>query len=242
MLGDQDDIVSRLQRWLPGGWFPPDKGTRIRAILSGFASLLAAIFDKITYAGLQTRLATLTDGFVDLAAFDFFGTTLPRLNGETDATYSARLRREILRDKQTRGAIDSLLFELTGYHPEITELERGNDCFAWRGLYGWRTGHYGSHAWSYAVFIKTTHAGVFGINVGAWRSLLAAWRIPTFVYADPSMLTGTGLTDQQLLAALERIRPAGVTYWVWIDSAPPTLLTDEFGTPIVTEDGTFIGI
>lgn len=243
MIGDQSDVVSRLQRWLPQGWFPPDVGTRIYAILSGFGSLLATIFSAITYVQLQTRLATLTDGFVDLAGYDFFGGVLPRLSGEVDATYSARIRREIVRDRTTRNAIDALLFELTGHHPEITEPWRAADNFAWRGRYGWRTGHYSGRDLRYTVFIKTTHAGVFGIDTGGWRNNNAAWRVPTFVYTDPSMTTGSGLTDQQILEALNRIRAAGVTYWVWIADLPGAILITEDGLSLIdTEGGDFITI
>lgn len=242
MTGDKADVVARLQRWLPQGWFPTDTGTRVYAILSGFASLLAFIYSQIAYLRLQTRLASLTDGFVDLASSDFFGGLLPRLNGETDSRFTLRIRKEIVRDRVTRHAIDALLFDLTGDHPEITEMWRGSDCLSWRGRYGWRTGHYSGLNFRYLVFIKTEHAGVFGIDLGAWRNNNAAWRIPTFVYTDPSMTTGTGLTDQQLLDALDRIRPAGVTFWVWIGSAPPTVLGDELGDILVTEDGSFISV
>lgn len=242
MTGDQPDLVARLQRWLPQGWFPEDVGTRIYAILSGFASLLSSIFAEIAYTNLQTRLATTTDGFLDLAAFDFFGTNLPRLAGEVDATYSLRIRKEVVRDRLTRNAIDALLFELTGQHPEITEPWRGADNFAWRGRYGWRTGHYSGRDLRYTVFIKTIHAGVFGINTGAWRNNNAAWRVPTFVLTDPSMTTGTGLSDQQLLDALDRIRAAGVTYWVWITDPFPTILADDLGDLIATEDDVLISV
>lgn len=216
MTGDSNDLISRLQRWLPQGWFPTRAGTRIYAILSGFASLLSTLYGWAIYLRLQTRIATATDGFLDLASADYFGSLLPRLTAETDTLFSGRIRREVVRDKLTRNAIDKLLFEMTGQHPVITELERGADCLAWRGRYGWRTGAMSSIAGRYAVFIKTIHAGVFGINTGAWRNPNAAWRVPTFVYADPSMVTGTGFTDHQLLDALDRIRAAGVTYWVII--------------------------
>lgn len=216
MTGDQQDIVARLQRWLPQGWFPNDAGTRIYAILSGFASVFATIYAGIAYALLQTRIATATDGFLDLASSDFFGTNLPRLTAEGDPSFSLRIRNEVLRPRLTRAAIDKLLFDLTGQHPTITELANGNDCLSLRGPYGLRVGSMGSRSWPFTVFIKTTHAGVFGINTGGLRNPNAALRVPTFVYTDPSMTTGTGLTDTQLLDALDRIRAAGVTFWVWI--------------------------
>lgn len=240
--GDQNDVVGRLFRWLPQGWFPSLVGTRIYALVSGAASLLASIYQMVAYTQLQIRLQTTTDGFLDLASFDYLGNNLPRLPGETDGTYSLRIRNEIVRQKLTRTAIDSLLFELTGQHPEITEAWRGADNMAWRGRYGWRTGHYSGRNFRYRVFIKTIHAGVFGIATGGWRNPNAAWRVPTFVYTDPSMTTGTGLTDDQLLDALNRIRAAGVTYWVWIADATPTLLADELGDLFITEDAKFISV
>jgi len=216
MIGDKDDIVARLQRWLPQGWFPSD-GTRINSILSGFASVLATIWTAIAYVTLQTRLATTTDGFLDLASRDFFGPVLPRLPGETDPTFSLRIRNEVFRDRQTRNAIDALLFELTGQHPIITELERPKDvgAFRYRGLAFRAVGHYASRFWRPMVFIQTVHAGRFVIpHFGGLRAPAAAFRIPTFLYTDPSMVEGSGYTDLQLFAALERIRTAGVTYWV----------------------------
>lgn len=215
MTGDTNDIIARIQRWLPQGWFPNTAGTRIYALVSGMASVFATIYAAIVYVGLQTRIATATDGFLDLASQDFFGTYIPRLNGEMDTAFSLRIRQEVLRLRLTRTAIDTLLFQLTGQHPVITELF-DSSCLSWRGPYGWRTAPLGSRSMPYTVFIVTTHAGVFGIDTGAWRNVNAAWRIPTFVLTDPSMITGTGLTDDQLLDALDRIRPAGVTFWVSI--------------------------
>lgn len=217
MTGDSDDIVSRLQRWLPSGWFPPDAGTRIYSIIAGFASVLAFIWTLLGYTRLQTRLATATDGFLDLASDDFFGGNLPRLDGELDAWFSLRIRDEVLRDRLTRQAIDDLLFEITGQHPIITELERPLDVGAYRyqGLAFRRLGHWASRAWRPMVFIQTAHAGRFAIqHFGGFRDTRAAFRIPTFIWADPSMITGSGYTDLQMFAALERIRAGGVTYWV----------------------------
>lgn len=240
MTGDSNDLVSRLQRWLPQGWFPTQAGTRIYAILAGFASHLSAIYGWAAYLKNQTRIATSTDGFLDLSSLDFFGSALPRLPAEPDADFSTRIRHELVRDRLTRQAIDSLLVEMTGAHPIIVEASRRSDNFAWRGRYGWRTGYMNSRALFNAVFITTTHAGVFGIQTGAWRNPNAAWRVPTFVYADPSMISGTGFTNEQLLDALNRIRPAGVTFWVWIDDFASVVMADEFGNLFVTEGGAFI--
>lgn len=218
MTGDQNDLISRLQRWLPDGWFPTQAGTRIYAILAGLASLFSTLYAWVLYLQLQTRIATSTDGFLDLASADFFGSALPRLTAESDALFSGRIRREVVRDRQTRNAIDALLFEMTGQHPTIVELGRPKDCFAFRGQYGLRAPntHLSSRAGDYAVFITTVSAGVFGIPKAGLRNPNMGLRTPNFVCSVPAMITGTGFTNAQMLDALDRIRPAGITYWVHI--------------------------
>ena len=69
MIGDTSDLVLRLRRLLPNSWFP-DSAPVLVGILSGIASALAQVYGLITYARLQTRIATTTDAFLDLAAYD----------------------------------------------------------------------------------------------------------------------------------------------------------------------------
>jgi hypothetical protein len=216
MTGDQDDIIARLHRWLPTGWFPTDAGTRINALLSGFASLLAVIYSGIVYARLQTRLATMTDGFADLASFDFFDRNLPRLSGEEDDGFTLRIRKEILRKRLTRQAIDELLFDMTGAHPRIVELERPADCGAWGHRFALgAAGCWGGRENGPAVFITTTHAGKFSIPlINGWDGYAGGWGQGRMVWAGPDMITGKGFTDAQIMSALNRIRAAGVTFWV----------------------------
>lgn len=212
---------------------------RIFAILAGFGSGLVTLFQNISYAQLQTRLATARDGFLDLASQDFFGTALPRLNAEDDDRFSGRIRREVFRDRLTRKAIDGLLFEITGAHPLIRELERPADI----GGYGFRFayGHsaYGGRGDRPAVFIRTRHAGQFGIPlVNGYGGYAGGYGVGRQVYCGPDMITGTGFTDAQLMAALDRIRAAGVTYWVNITNDP--LPSDQINY-LGTEDGSFLG-
>lgn len=244
--GDQDDLISRLQRWLPTGWFPTtkDEAPRLYSVLAGFASLLSQIYLAIQYVRLQTRLATLTDGFVDLASADFFGDRLPRLNAESDDRFSMRVRLEIFRKKLTREAIDELLFQMTGAHPLIVELERPADIGGWGCRRAWGVaGPWGGRADSPAVFITTKHAGQFGVPlVNGWGCYAGGWGVGRQVWADADMITGTGFTDAQIMAALNRIRAAGVTYWVNITNdvaaaIPESVLGTETGAVLVDDQG-----
>lgn len=126
-IGSQADILARLQRWLPQGWFPNTSGTRIYAILSGFASVLATIYGFVAYTKLQTRIATSTDGFLDLAGQDYYGTTLPRLLSETDGSYSARLRANLTKPSNTKLAISETIQNIAGFAPRVMEPWNNGD-------------------------------------------------------------------------------------------------------------------
>jgi hypothetical protein len=76
MTGDQTDILGRIKALLPFRWFP-DTTPVLDALLSGIAWSLALIYSLIQYAKNQTRIATASDGFLDLISYDFFGINLP---------------------------------------------------------------------------------------------------------------------------------------------------------------------
>src|SRR5580698_6710536 len=120
MTGDQADFVARLRQLLPNGWFADDAPV-LNAVLNGAAYCLALIYSLNAYAKLQTRLATVTDGFLDLAAFDYFGTSLMRRLMESDASLRVRVFQDLLRQKATRAGIIKLLTDLTGQTPVVFE-------------------------------------------------------------------------------------------------------------------------
>src|ERR1700693_740690 len=117
-VGSQDDFVSRLKTLLPNGWFA-DSSPVLDAVLNGFAYCLSLMYSLAAYAKLQTRLATATDGFLDLVGFDFFGFTLLRRSKEADPAYRVRIFQNLLREKATRKGIIKVLTDLTGQVPIV---------------------------------------------------------------------------------------------------------------------------
>ena len=85
--GDQANTVARLKALLPNGWFAQDSTPILDGFLNGIAWALSFIYSLAAYARLQTRIATATDGFLDLITADFFGDTLPRNYQEDDASF-----------------------------------------------------------------------------------------------------------------------------------------------------------
>src|ERR1700728_2069931 len=130
MTGDQEDFVTRLNNLLPNGWFS-DTAPVLNAVLNGLAYCLALLYSLNAYAKLQTRLSTATDGFLDLAGFDFFGFTLLRRSKESDPSYRTRIFQNLLREKATRKGIIKVLTDLTGQTPIVFEPWRPLDCGAY---------------------------------------------------------------------------------------------------------------
>src|ERR1700722_7829173 len=128
--GDQNDMLARIKALLPNGWF---RGLTpvLDALLSGYAWSLSFIYQLIQYAQLQTRIATATDGFLDLISFDFFGNTLLRRQQEQDNPFRARILATLLREKATRKGMNDALVNLTGRTPIIFEPSRPADTGGW---------------------------------------------------------------------------------------------------------------
>lgn len=145
-VGSTADMLARLKSVLPLRWFP-DETPILDGLLTGLASVGATLYAMLAYVGLQTRVATITDSFIDLAASDYCGPRLVRRAGETDAFFRIRLQRELLRTRGTRGAAQSALQDLTGRVPSIVEPARPADT----GGYGVACGYSTAGAWGSAV-------------------------------------------------------------------------------------------
>jgi hypothetical protein len=233
--GDQTDIASRLFRWLPSKWFSDATGTIVRAVQAGFAAGLSIVYAMVVYAGLQVRIKTATDGFLDLISGDYFGTRFPRIFGESDSAFRARILQELLRERGTRHGVFQALLDLTGRAPIIFEPSRPKDT----GAYDVASSLGYDMAGGYAeldlpcqsfvtAFRPLSTQGVpnvapYDVVNGVGAGAYAAAGIPpgsvvsgTAAYADIDSLTG--VSDAQIFAAIEAVRAAGTIIWVRISS------------------------
>lgn len=149
--GDINDILSRLKGVLPAWW--SQTTPILDGVLSGFAQIGSWGYSLLIYTQLQTRITTATDGFLDIAAFDFFGVRIGRQKNEIDANFSTRIKTEVLRPRVSRFGISKALSDLTGKAPVIFEPWNTGDAG------GWDTG-----AFAYAGQNPATGGG------GAWDS------------------------------------------------------------------------
>lgn len=228
MTGDQNDVLARLQRWLPQGWFPTATGTRIYAILSGFASVLSSIYAMVAYTKLQTRIATATDGFLDLISQDYLGSNLPRLPGETDAAFSARIRANIFLAANTRTAIQNALQNVTGAPVRMIEPWQPNDTFVW-GKSFWNVntaqnpGQWSNGNARYVGMIQCSlpQNGAINLPRSWWGRFFWGFSASLAPAAGAWWLAlSSGNSQSLIFAALQRLKVFGTSIYVQFVSPP----------------------
>lgn len=218
--GDQQDIVSRIKATLPP-WFG-DNTPVLDGILSGMAKGLSLIYSLILYVALQTRIKTATDGFLDLVAADYFGTSLMRAQGQSDASFRARILINLIRERGTRAAVAAVLIDLTGRTPHIFEPMRPLDTGAYNQgavlAYG-VAGGYASSRYPNQFFVTAFRPQNTGIpNIAGYTDSPGAYATAGQAeYANPSMVGGS-IQDADILAAVDAVRPVGYIAWVGVQN------------------------
>jgi hypothetical protein len=205
---------------MPHGWFQNGISAIRDALLTGCANMFAFLYSLLAYVRQQTRIATATDGFLDIAAQDFFGSTLPRLPAQSDASYRARILAALFLERGTRSAIIRVLTQLTGRTPRVFEPARPADTGGYSvGGCGYGVaGGYGSLLLPYQIFVtafRPPGTGIpniagYGISTGGYSTGSQA------MYASASMTQG--VADGDIYSALDSVRVAGTIIWARISS------------------------
>jgi hypothetical protein len=215
--GDQKDIFSRLKAQFPPSWFK--SSPNFDATLQGPAWALSTIYAQITYATLQTRIATATDGYLDLISNDFFGTELPRLPNEQDGPFRARILANLFVKGPTRANMSAVLTLITGRVPDIFEPSNTTDSGGWDGGFYWDTGvgKWGAPM-PYQSFV-TAYRPITNVqSLGE----LDSWRWSWDSYGAWSETALTAITDAAIIAAVESTRMTGTVVWMRIEDNPVT--------------------
>lgn len=174
--GSVTDITNRLYGLLPAGWFPPlGQAPVLNALLTGIATQLSFIYSLYAYAKLQTRIATATNAFLDLIAWDFFGNLLARYTSDTDTTFRTRIQAFLMMPRLTRAGIKAMLTTLTGRTPAIYAEWNPQDCGGWSdgktgSIIGWSvSGCWGLRVPNQLSIIAYRPAGETGVpNQAGW--------------------------------------------------------------------------
>ena len=202
------DMQLRLRRMLPARWWA-DEAPVLDGLLLGLGTALAAIYGLIAYARQQTRLATATAPWLDLAMQDFLGGRLPRRPQETDDAFRVRLLAAMQRPRATRGAVEQAVLRVTGGTPWMFEPRRPADTGAWNlGCLGYGTaGGWGSLGLPAQVFVVVERPR------GTGCALLAGYGTGGIVtYAGLAQI-GAQVPDAEIFAAIADAMPSGAVAW-----------------------------
>lgn len=228
MTGDQNDIVSRLKAILPP-WFG-DENPILAALLQGLAYAGSVVYSLWAYAKLQTRILTATDGWLDLIAADFFGSTLKRKTNQSDASFRARIIINLFRERATRPSVKKVLEDLTGRTPLVFEPTRSADTGGYgegRGLAFGLAGGYGSLLLPYQTFVtafRPQNSGVprvagYGLaDYGGSQGSPGGYGVASKIEYTSLSLLQDGVTDADIYAAIDSVKPIATTVWTRIES------------------------
>jgi hypothetical protein len=211
-IGDQSDMLSRLKRLLPIGWFGDSNPIR-DALLWGYAQALSWGYTLYLYAQAQTRIKTATDGWLDMIGLDFFGDNLIRYSDQADGSYRNRILINIFRERATRHGMDQVLFDLTGRHPLIIEPAKPDDCGCLGLTLGLGVaGPLGSTSCPYQAFVTAYRPS--GSGAANWPGLKTNW----FGLGQTSALIPqsqffSDVSDADIIAAIEATKAYGTTVW-----------------------------
>lgn len=224
MIGDNQDMLSRLRAVLPTRWFPDDAPI-LEALLRGLAWAWAWAFGLLGYVRAQTRIATATDVWLDTVAEDFFGRALMRTPGQDDDALRRRIQLELFRERATRRALSGVLMDLTGRQPVIFEPARttdtggyGNAAMDATGLGYGVAGGWGSLQLPFQCFVTAFRPNGSGIAaVAGWGDFAGGYGSGAIQYANQAMIQGQ-VTDADIAGAIAAVMPVASIAWVQISS------------------------
>lgn len=137
---DVERLTDQLIELVPPSWTSTEakqRGGVFWTLMSAIGTILSLVKTVIKQVQAQFRLATATGIFLDTYSHDYFGVgterALPRQLNETDDSFRARIRAEILRQKATKPGIRRAVAEVTGASPIVVEDIDINTSSSWTG-------------------------------------------------------------------------------------------------------------
>jgi len=219
MTGDTSDILSRLKAVLPARWFG-DATPNLDAVLTGLAAAWTGLYSLLANVKTMTRIATATGIFLDIAATDYFGFSLPRRAGEADSAFSARIRANLIAPRATRHGLALALQNLTGRTPIIFEPLNASDTGGYNSNtlgYG-VAGGYGSKNLPFQFFVTAYRPNATPIsNAGGYNEGPGGYNAAPMFYADTAQTPGA-ISDADIYAAAAAVLPVASIAWTNISN------------------------
>jgi len=218
MIGDTNDMLARLKLVLPARWFG-DTTPILDALLTGLASAWSGLYALVSYVQAQSRIATASGIFLDIASQDYLGGSLPRRVGEADTAYGARLRSNLLQPRATRASLVQAVTNLTGRAPAVFEPMNATDTGGYNVNLGYNTaGGYGSMNLPYQFFVHAYRPNNTPIsNAGGYNDGPGGYNHAPMFYADTTEFAGT-VSDAEIYATVAAVLPTSSIAWTQISN------------------------
>jgi hypothetical protein len=216
--GDSNDVLMRVKRLLPRGWFAWTAPLR-DAVIGGLSDGASVGYSWITFAQSQARIATASGIFLDIIAFDFLGRNLLR-NGSSDSVFRSIIVATILKERVTRLGMINALTALTGSAPKIFEpwntFDAGAYGVAASGIGYGVGGGWGSMILPGQVFIQS-NPGLAPLtpNIGGYGNYPGGYGTGSDEYITTSQEAGT-VEDAVIFNMITTTKPTGVIAWTAI--------------------------
>jgi len=218
MTGDTQDMLARLRLVLPARWFA-NAAPILDGLLTGLATAWSGLYNLLIYMQAQTRVATATGIFLDIASADYLGGQLPRRAGEADAAYSARIRANLLTPRATRASVVQTLSALTGRVPVVFEPLNAADTGGYNVNLGYNArGGYGSMNLPYQFLLTAYRPNNTPVsNAGGYNDGPGGYNTGAMLYADTAQFAGT-VSDAEIYAAVAAVLPTSTIAWTQISN------------------------
>jgi hypothetical protein len=218
MTGDAADMLARLKSVLPVRWFG-DETPILDAVLGGLAAAWAGLYLLLSQVQAQTRIASASGIFLDMASGDYLNGRLPRRAGEADAAFRARLLGNLIAPGATRAALVAALTNVTQRVPRVFEPLNASDTGGYNINLGYNNaGGYGSLNLPYQFFVTAyranntpvSHAGGYTLGPGGYG-------VAPMFYVDAAALAGS-IGDAEIYAAAASVSPTASIAWMNISN------------------------
>ena len=219
-------IAHRMRALLPARWFGETTPT-LNALIQGLAEGWVGQFSMLADVRKQSRLATVSGQWLDIAVKDYLGDRGARRPGQTDHSLREGLTRTLFQPRGTRAALGSALTRLTGRSPIIFEPADATDTGGYGPPAGQRGGVGGGVAYGVAgrwgnlnlpfqVFVTAFRPpGRAVATVGGWGVPAGGYRAGNLEYTNIQLIGGQ-VGDEAIRNEIVRVIPAGVIIWVRI--------------------------
>jgi hypothetical protein len=156
---------------VPGDWALPDANPQKTYTVTSGNPPVTQTFETGSKLQQQLRLGSAQGNALDFAALDFFGQTLPRNPGESDAAYFARIQLSLFNQLTiTEPNVRAWLTKYTGINPHFINPNVPGDVGGYSGATGAVTLVHGQLVYISLVTSSQTHKlappSYYGVDTG----------------------------------------------------------------------------